>query len=347
MLGWLHASGRGARDPVHDARALEQRRLYDEIGEFLSANRLDASPRNFMVIHAYLSGEDCDIAARIAALLRAGGTLDDAAIAAIVEGQRATEISPDSLGKLAGALEERLEECVVAVDRSRDSQASFGSALDDEAKNLVHDPDGTLQRVIALTRDAVDATRLIEAQLKRTRRETDRLRFDLGRARRAADSDHLTGLANRRAFEGRLHEFDAEKGAPACIALCDIDDFKQVNDRFGHEAGDRVLKYVANFLLTQFGEDVLVSRYGGEEFAFLFERHDLDQAVAALDAARARLAGRSLIHQESGRPIGTITFSAGVAPIVGADPVTALRLSDLTLYAAKRTGKNVVHAAQQ
>lgn len=356
MLGWFGGAAPRRRTaptpvPVLSAaagRTSVQRKLYEEIGDFLFANDLDPSPRNFTVIHAYLSGDDGALAVAITRLLRDGQPLTDEAITAIVEGQRASELSPDALSRLAGALEERLVECIDAVDRSRTSAATFGSALDVEAGNFAGDPDGTLRRVISLTRDAVDATRLVETQLKRTQRETDHLRLDLGRARRAADHDHLTALPNRRAFEARAKAVAerVDDGRRACVAICDIDDFKQINDRFGHEAGDRVLKFVATFLKKELSRNVLVSRYGGEEFACIFEEHDAPTALAALDQARERLAGRKLVNQETGESIGLVTFSAGLASLGGRTSTQALRQADLALYTAKRCGKNAVQLAQ-
>lgn len=355
VRGWFggHASRRApdivpvAVPPTAAGRAAVRRKLYEDVGDFLFANDLEPSPRNFTAVHSYLSGDDGALAAAMTRLIRDGKPLTDESIAAIVETQHATELDPDALARLAQALEERLVECIDAVDRSRTSAATFGSALDVEAGHFADNPHGALRRVIQLTRDAVDATRLVETQLKRTHREADLLRLDLRRARRAAEHDHLTALPNRRAFELRLRAVAerAHDNAPACIAICDIDDFKQINDRFGHEAGDRVLKFVATFLRKELATNVFVSRYGGEEFACIFEDHDTPAAFAALDRVRGRLAERHLVNQETGEPIGVVTFSAGLARLAGEPTARALRQADLALYSAKRSGKNIVQLA--
>jgi diguanylate cyclase len=148
-------------------------------------------------------------------------------------------------------------------------------------------------------------------------------------------------LPNRRSFESRLRNVLAEPGPRrAAVALIDIDDFKQVNDRFGHPAGDRVLKFVAGFLRAQLRRKVLVARYGGEEFALLFDEMSLEEAATALDDVRDRLSRRSLVHQDSGEAIGRVTFSAGIVAVGGGDDV--LHAADLALYAAKNAGKNRV-----
>lgn len=337
VLGWFAGGGEapdaGAAQAVAEQRTTVRRRLFDDIGTLLFRHDLTPSPRIYGVLHAYVSGEDPRTGAAVAAHLNAA-TLTDAAVAGIATANDAEQAS--TLSRIADALETRIGDCLAAVGASRDTAQTFGSALHVEARNLRSDPGATLTRIIALTEAAVEASRLVEAQLHRARDEADALRQDLRNARRAAEHDHLTGLPNRRSFEERLAAA-AERDTPSVVALIDIDDFKQVNDRFGHEAGDRVLKFVASFLRAQLPRDVLVARYGGEEFAILFQAVSLDQASHALDEVRERLSLRSLVHQDSGQAIGHVTFSAGVAAVDGAD---TLRVADLALYAAKGAGKN-------
>jgi diguanylate cyclase len=125
------------------------------------------------------------------------------------------------------------------------------------------------------------------------------------------------------------------------VALCDIDNFKAVNDRHGHDTGDRVLRFVGRLLRDALPPHVFVARYGGEEFVCLFEGADVAKAAELLDAARVRLSERVLRDQTSDAPIGTVTFTAGVA-MVAEDPAAALRSADEALYSAKKAGKDRV-----
>lgn len=343
ILPWLSRTEQAVARPVDTGRGGVQRKLYDDIGDFLFAHGMTPSPHAFAVAHAYLSGEDVRTAAAVAERLRDHGTLTDAVIGQIAGVQAADPLGPETLARIAQALERRIADCVAAVNDTRGSAETFGSALDHEATRLADDPGATLARIVALTGEAVAATRLVEAQLRRAQQETDRLRSELHNARRAAERDHLTGLPNRRCFETRLHDLVADGGGEAAmVALCDIDDFKQINDRFGHSAGDRVLRFVAGFLRAQLGRKVVVARYGGEEFACLFAHSTPDAAQAALDAVRERLSRRSLVNQDNGEPMGHVTFSAGVSRFDRLDPPAALRRADLALYAAKGDGKNRV-----
>ncbi|WP_341207245.1 GGDEF domain-containing protein [uncultured Sphingomonas sp.] len=342
VLGWF-----GAEDEAPPARASASiaqqrttvlRRLFDDIGTLIFSHALTPSPCAYGVLHAYVSGEDPGTGEAVAEQLRSGQGLSDASIARIAA--RNDEAQAGALSRIADALEARIGDCLAAVGESRGSAETFGNALHVEAGRLSSDPQATIKRIIGLTEAAVNAARLVEGQLHHAREEADALRAELNRARRAAEHDHLTGLPNRRSFEQRLRETGED--AASVVALIDIDDFKQVNDRFGHPAGDRVLKFVAAFVRAGLPRDVLVARYGGEEFALLFKGMSIDQAVAALDEVRERLSQRSLVHQDSGAPIGQITFSAGVATAAREDALTA---ADLALYAAKNRGKNQVARA--
>ena len=158
---------------------------------------------------------------------------------------------------------------------------------------------------------------------------------------RLALTDPLTGLGNHRHFHERLQrELAAAEDAKTLISLCflDIDDFKRVNDQFGHPAGDRVLSQVAS-RLRQGGE---AFRLGGDEFAVLLPGVDERQALAIAELIVARLAETDF------GPAGPITVSVGVAsyPQHGRERDSLIRLADGALYWAKEHGKHQVRVAR-
>jgi diguanylate cyclase (GGDEF)-like protein len=155
------------------------------------------------------------------------------------------------------------------------------------------------------------------------------------RAMRLALTDPLTGLGNHRHFHERLQrELIAADDAEQQLSLClvDIDDFKRINDRYGHPTGDRVLSQIA-VRLRQGGE---AFRLGGDEFAVLLPNHDEGTALAVATSIVERLRDMKLEHSEQ------ITVSAGVATValqgVGRDEL--IRFADSALYWAKEHGKN-------
>jgi diguanylate cyclase (GGDEF)-like protein len=151
-----------------------------------------------------------------------------------------------------------------------------------------------------------------------------------------ARSDALTGLPNRRAFDDHVDRMVADTGArPVSLVLMDIDGFKQINDRFGHGVGDRVLRYVGDCLRAGGGEDAMVARFGGEEFSMLVCESG-EMAMERVDRCRRVLESRSGEWSEIGL---SARFSAGVAELRSEERVGDwFRRSDLALYAAKRLG---------
>src|ERR687896_662669 len=157
------------------------------------------------------------------------------------------------------------------------------------------------------------------------------------KAMRLALTDPLTGLGNHRHFHERLQrelKNAEEQHAPLTLCFIDIDDFKKINDRFGHPSGDRVLSQVAG-RLRQGGE---AFRLGGDEFALLLTDHDEGAALAAAHSVVERIASSDFDH------IGTVTVSAGLAtyPVQGHGRDELVRLADSALYWAKEHGKNRV-----
>jgi diguanylate cyclase len=249
---------------------------------------------------------------------------------------------------MADTLAAQQAQCLTLVGQSRTSAEEYGSALNREAARLDGggERDEAMSRLIDLTVQAVTTSRHMAERLEQKRLEATRLRDNLNQARRAAEQDHLTGLINRRGFDARLQARQLADGEGSwCVALCDIDDFKRINDRHGHDTGDRVLKLVARVLRNALNPDAVVARYGGEEFACLFADADEATAFARLDAVREALADRALVNQDTGEPIGSLTVSIGLAEVTNGS-TRAMRETDSALYAAKHSGKNrvVVHS---
>jgi len=152
--------------------------------------------------------------------------------------------------------------------------------------------------------------------------------------RRAALTDPLTGLPNRRAFfEALTAQADADE--PSCLAMIDLDYFKQVNDRYGHAAGDSVLVQFGEIARKSFRATDMVARIGGEEFAVLLRGATMDQGCQVVQRLVDTLAGTSMITAAG---IVRVTISSGIAAI-GDDGDTAMVRADEALYVAKAAGR--------
>jgi diguanylate cyclase (GGDEF)-like protein len=160
----------------------------------------------------------------------------------------------------------------------------------------------------------------------------------------AAFTDHLTGLANRRRFERQL-EREVERTQrylhPFCVLMLDIDNFKQVNDTYGHEAGDQVINRIGKILREGTRGIDLAARIGGEEFGIILTETSLEAALEVGERLRAA------INMADVTGVGRVTGSFGVAecPTHGEFAREIVSAADTALYAAKRQGRNRVEAA--
>ena len=162
--------------------------------------------------------------------------------------------------------------------------------------------------------------------------------------RKLAVTDGLTGLYNYRAFRRQLHmEVQRSKrfNLPVSLLMMDIDHFKAYNDRFGHLNGDRVLKRFAQILHENIREVDCLARYGGEEFALILPGTEKKAAKIVAEKVR-RLVERSPFPMEKKLPKGRVTISVGVAsyPEDTRDEEEFIRLSDIAMYRAKKSGRN-------
>ena len=330
-----------------------RRKLYEEIGDFLFAHDLDLTPLNFGVAHDYLTGAHIGVEKAITAILAERGKISNSWVEGIVAEQRGDEVTPEALATMLDKVEENLSEFTGLMTESRNSAKDYGAALQEEVKGLAAggNNEPVLARLVALTRSMVEKTRQVEGQLRQNQKQNHVLKTSLATARRAAEHDHLTGLPNRRAFEGTLREEVAvarEKGEQLAVAFCDIDHFKVINDTHGHDTGDRVLKFVAGLLSKASNDRCHVARHGGEEFVMLFRGKTAGEACETVDGVRQDLSTRSLVNRANGERMERVSFSAGVANVLAYDdPRAALKAADRALYLAKEHGRNRVYIAAE
>jgi diguanylate cyclase (GGDEF)-like protein len=163
----------------------------------------------------------------------------------------------------------------------------------------------------------------------------------------AASIDPLTGMLNRRGFSeacARLIEREANAGRPVTVLIFDIDHFKGINDRFGHPAGDELLKLFATIVIANLRISDLSGRIGGEEFAALLPC-PLEEGVVAAERVREVFEASGIVSEQG--PVDT-TVSIGVAGgPAGTELEVLLAAADTALYQAKRGGRNRVEAAEE
>ena len=316
--------------------------LFGRIGEFLWEQRLTPDPSHYAFAYRVLTDSRSPLAQAVASLTDGGVRLSRGDIeklggaiapsAASVDEARAKS---DGLVAQTQMQVEGFTDIVVAMRAETEDFGRDLAASADAIRDAGIDPD----EVARLTGAMLDRVRNAESRLEAATHEASELRAKLEEARDNARRDPLTDLPNRRAFE-EAFEAQSAKGAALCIAVCDVDHFKSVNDRFGHAVGDRVLKAIADALTATCGAH-LVARYGGEEFAILFAGVDRITALDTLELARKAVAAKRYRLRESDQPLGAVTFSAGLTAAVAGECLgTVFGRADKLLYVAKHNGRN-------
>ena len=343
-------SPEGSQALMHDPLRAAREQLLGDINEFLIGHGLDVNGLTLTLAHDYLTGADGLLCRMIDARIQERQPITVEWLEQACHEARGADES-EELAALMARLEGNLEEFGRTTGAAKTAASDYSAALAVHVDELggTRDSGLVVAELAALARAMLDRTRELEKDMNRSALQSQVLRRSLDDARKAAEEDQLTGLPNRRSFEARYMKEFAEAqaaGEHLCIAFCDIDFFKQVNDTHGHEAGDRVLRSVAGNLGRIADARCHVARHGGEEFVILLRGRTLQEAWEVLDDARSRQAERRLVNRANDVPFGKITFSGGVANVFAyPDPRAALRAADSALYQAKSEGRNRIAVA--
>jgi len=190
----------------------------------------------------------------------------------------------------------------------------------------------------------------LQLMLKKLSEKNHQLEDALERMRRMATTDHMTGLSNRRRFNEILQRYFSEAVRyrfDLTCCMCDLDGFKQLNDTFGHQVGDRVLILAADAIRDSLRTTDVAARYGGDEMVLLLPHTSLERGLAVSERIRHELVVRAGRTESVGR---NMTMSIGIASMSTDQPTSAealLGMADRGMYAAKDRGKDQIVAFSQ
>lgn len=210
-----------------------------------------------------------------------------------------------------------------------------------------------VEELLSETRSVQETALRSKEELANLREQVDvanrhiaRLQLELDHTSELVRHDPLTGALNRKGLDEALAREIARarrREASLCIALLDVDNFKQINDTYGHAAGDDALRHLAQVVREALRPQDAVGRYGGEEFLIILPETEVDQALAIITRLQRELTRRFFLTD---RAHLLITFSAGVTRLTPDEEVAAaIDRADKAMYAAKRAGKNRVLVA--
>jgi diguanylate cyclase len=235
------------------------------------------------------------------------------------------------------------------VGEAGESAEKYGAALAQASNSLGAggaDVQAIVGSLMAETQAMQERNAALQFELGESTSEIDSLREKLEDSKREAETDGLTGIANRKHFDRALLELSnaaVENKESMCLLMVDIDFFKKFNDTFGHQTGDQVLKLVARTLTDCVRADDLAARYGGEEFSVILPRADLDKGWEIGERIRTQVGAKKIMKRSTNEDLGTITLSVGVSLYRHGEPVAdAMKRADEALYLAKGSGRNQV-----
>ena len=311
------------------------------------------NPITFAVWYEHAAGSNARLNQAVDACLRTEPRFSDQTIARLYR-EFVSEVDELSMERASGELQRLMTGMAETAARTGSQAGTFGdqlSGLTDALHGSKTDAlEPLLGQAIAGTAEMRASAAALQQQVESGRREIDRLRDDLSRARTEALIDPLSRVLNRKGFEQRIQALLGTPVTPGhahCLVMMDIDRFKQVNDTHGHVMGDRILQAVAEVMRTTVTDPKhSVARYGGEEFAILMPQSTLDAAAAAAELIRHRVGDMKVRDRRTQHVVLTVTISGGVAAMAAGDDASSLvTRADELLYAAKAAGRDRVHRA--
>ena len=231
------------------------------------------------------------------------------------------------------------------------STDQFCKALERCTEKLNNDPSiGEIKSIIdELTTQAtlaLNSNKKIHSTLDSLASEISNLREDVDRLGSEAMTDSLTEVANRRGFDVALKEAieNSKKTAQPCtLLMADLDHFKRINDNFGHQVGDKILRFVANTMKNAIRGGDILARYGGEEFAIILPNTNEAGALRVAENLLNEVSARQLTTGANSEPIGRITMSIGLALYKNNETTESfIERADQYMYNAKHSGRNQV-----
>lgn len=250
---------------------------------------------------------------------------------------------------ISGSLAGELVRIHSAVSDQMVAGTEFAGSLR-EADEVLSQPDGDEVSIAACVKELAGDTKKMQGQLETLRGKLEAseqrvaaLKEDLRASQHGMMTDHLTGIGNRRFFDTLLRqavEHRDESNGIVYLAVIDIDRFKDINDTFGHDAGDQLIRFIAD-QIAQVHPEASLARLGGDEFAAVARVQSRDDVVAMTDTLREHFLSQNLQLRGTDKRVGKITMSIGAAKLKPSDnEATWYQRADGLLYQAKDLGRD-------
>lgn len=317
----------------------------------LAERAITPTPENYAVWLCYLTSANAELKAAIDTMIASDRRIDDR----VCDELYVTYFEDVAVGsralKAGGKIAAEMQDVVRGLRHAGEHTKAYGAQLQVAQNELAKSgANGNTSDVVAslvnATHEMTSQSNALEARLRESGREIETLREELELVKVEASTDALTGIANRKVFESQLCELSAQAdagGGPLSVVICDIDFFKRINDTFGHQTGDQVIRFVASVMDQAKPEGGMVARIGGEEFALLAPNTSRKEALVIAEKIRVVVESKRLVRRSTNLDLGQITVSLGVAQRQMFEQTAAhIERADTALYTSKRTGRNKV-----
>lgn len=316
----------------------------------LSRLQLSPNPINYTLCYEYVSGRNQALRVALEKFLSTQTRLEKETAITLYrdyiwdEDRKALEDQSVGLHRLMAETLTGVEE---SANKASESSERFvlNSKRIDASKDILEIRQ-VVSEVVAETHSMAKNSLVLKDMLLETKREVGNLRKELQRSQKQAKTDGLTGLLNNREFHREIAKnilSVKETGESLSLLLIDIDNFKSINDEYGHLVGDKLLRFIsAQFTNNVKGQDI-IARTGGEEFAILLPNTGLDQARMLAEIIRTRIAKSRFRRTGDAESIEAVTLSVGVTSYKSNEELDEfVSRADQALHQSKQRGKNRV-----
>ncbi|MEM9586073.1 MAG: GGDEF domain-containing protein [Planctomycetota bacterium] len=304
------------------------------------------TPKVFEVLYRYAEGTDKELRNHLDQAQLSGTVRVD--LIESLHGEFCVSVSETEMA-IGESLADEITHIQGVIQSQREAGECYEEHIGHAMKTLRSDSLEAADLDVCVAKLASDTSRMgdklqtMSRQLADAQRQVSELQRELTESRRKTMTDHLTGIGNRRFFDGLLKKTVAglqDQEEAVYLAYIDLDHFKQVNDTFGHQTGDGVIRFVATEILN-LRPDVSVARVGGDEFAALMRAESRQDAVHFAEEVAEHFRNHRLTLRRGDECLGKITLSMGIARLrIGENETDWCGRADELLYKAKQLGRD-------